>query len=90
MIHPKVKALCLNGVSVTEELAKDPSQEPGEICKKVFHTNIEQDIVEHFKQQHDKYKEPGEADLADAAECGKWGDSKPSELFLKVASSPSI
>lgn len=88
MIHPGVKALCLGGKSVTAELAKDPRQEPGEICKKVFHTNIEEDVKEHFKQQHDKYKEPGEADVASAAECGKWGNSRPSELFLKVTALP--
>lgn len=84
MIHPKVHALCLNDKSVSAELAKDPRQEPGEICKKLFHVNIEEDIAEHWKRSHDKDKEPSGADLASALECGKWGGSTPSELFLKV------
>ena len=88
MIHPRVHALCLSDKSVSAELARDPRQEPGEICKKLFHANIEEDVAEHWKRSHDKDKEPSEADVAAALECGKWGGTKPSELFLKVTCPP--
>ena len=81
MISSKVVELCKNGHSVSAELAKDPSQEVSHICKKLFDTDGDHDTI---KDKFHHMNELSSSDLEQAAECGNWGPSKPSELFLKV------
>ena len=82
MIAPKVVKLCKNGLSISDELAKNPSQGSSRICEKLFHIESDQDIGQN---NYPPTEEDGISDLETAAECGSWGASKPSELFLKVS-----
>ena len=78
-ISDKVHRLCTAQESVTLEYAKDPSYEPGHYADKLY--GGESILADH---QLAKKKEPltGE-DLERARQCGSWGDSKPSKLFLQ-------
>ena len=80
MIPPKAYDLCHASETVSSELAKDPSLVPGDVRKKLF-GRFEQGLSEHKRVNEDP---PTPDDLQKAAECGKWGESKPSELFLQV------
>ena len=80
MIPPKVVELCRNGKSVSDELAKNPSEAPGKAAKRIFGVHLEEEIT------GERLKEPTEAsdDLGQAFQCGKWGETRPSDLFLRV------
>jgi hypothetical protein len=81
MIPKSVIELCRNGQSITAELAKDPSRTPHEAAKKLFGVSVEDEV-------HTKTLDlgPGEAsDLEEARQCGNWGTSQPSDLFLRVS-----
>ena len=81
MIPEKVQKLCQSGLTLSDELAKDPSQEPSHLCKKLYRSDADHDI---FDDKLPHAKTLGEADLQQAALCGNWGSSRPSELFLQV------
>ena len=85
MIPKNVYDLCHNGQSVTSELAKDPSLTPHHAQKKLFGVGVDDEI--HTKSIDLGTGEPG--DLQQARECGNWGSSNPSDLFLKVESDPA-
>lgn len=80
MIPPKVAQLCRSGKSVSEELAKNPSEAPSKAAKRLFGVHLEEELT------GERLKDPKEApdDLEQAFECGKWGETRPSELFLRV------
>ncbi|RMZ75693.1 hypothetical protein DV738_g5341, partial [Chaetothyriales sp. CBS 135597] len=90
MIPPSVVALCQNGLSVSQELAKDPSKTPSRIGKELFHTDSELDVSTEESSHDGKHghAEPrnaaGKPDLQTAAQCGNWGSSQPSDLFLSI------
>lgn len=82
MICDRLYELARSDTSVTSELAKHPKESPGEIARKLYsHITREGDI--HNLQSLSK-KSGDVADLQRAFECGKWGDRRPSDLFLKV------
>ncbi|KAL5364539.1 hypothetical protein BJX96DRAFT_168364 [Aspergillus floccosus] len=73
MLPDRVYRLCSGHKTVSSELAKDLTQSPSDI----FHR-----LYSHLDQTGTKSVE---ADgLQKAAECGNWGDSNPSDLFLKI------
>jgi hypothetical protein len=79
MIHQDVITLCQNGHSVSAELAKDPNLAPSEAAKKLFgHTHV--DEVNLKQANYDKT----DKDIEIARSCGQWGNSSPSDLFLRV------
>ncbi|EXJ81840.1 hypothetical protein A1O1_07905 [Capronia coronata CBS 617.96] len=80
MIPEKVYDLCQNGLSVTGELAKNTDLTPHEACKRLFRVDIEDEVV--TKKVHVSHEEP--SDLEQAQRCGRWGESTPSELFLRI------
>jgi hypothetical protein len=82
MIPEKIYDLCQSGLSVSGELAKDPTLSPHQACKKLFHVDIEDEVV--TKKVH--LSNPQATDLEQAHSCGKWGGATPSELFLRVRS----
>lgn len=83
MITAQVYRLCHADMTVSSELARDPTQAPS----KVFH-----DLYERHGSENPGSEMKDATDEADAlrraAECGNWGASQPSELFLKVSGNP--
>jgi len=83
MISDKVYKLCTSSESVSSLLAKDPTLAPGEAWKKLYsHYDAEEKESKSTARTHRDEITP--SDLKRAAECGKWGPTQPSELFLKV------
>lgn len=80
MVSQKIYDLCHSDVTVSSELARDPTLAPGHVVKKLHGS----DLAGH--DEHKYFKEPGASaeDLQRAFECGKWGNTRPSDLFLKV------
>lgn len=71
--------LFISPESVSSELAKDPSMTPGEAWKKLYGQHVGQRSRSHI----DRYERDNDH-LERAAECGHWGPTQPSPLFLKV------
>ena len=84
MIPPNVYDLCRSGKSVSStvsaELARNPSETPGKASKRLFGVDLEENML----GERIKAPEEGSDDLQQALECGKWGKSRPSDLFLRV------
>ncbi|KAJ6488552.1 hypothetical protein C8R47DRAFT_483886 [Mycena vitilis] len=83
MISPKVHELCNGTETVSSLLAKDPELAPGDAWKKLYggHTPGSKESVAKAREHRDAHTAE---DLKRAAECGKWGPTQPSELFLKL------
>ena len=81
MIPPKIYELCHRDKTLTAELAKNPSEPPSSVCKRLFETDPIEEEVED-KQTETAAEET--TDVEQARDCGNWGGSQPSELFLKV------
>jgi hypothetical protein len=80
MVSQKVYELCRSNDTVTSVLAQDPSLSPGDAQKNLYGKHLGRyDENKDFKEPN-----PTAEDLKRTYECGKWGPSKPSELFLKV------
>jgi hypothetical protein len=85
MISDKVHKLCNGTETVSSEMAKDPTLAPGEVYKKLYgHFDSDKSTA----KERDHKEEISEADLKRAEECGNWGPTKPSELFLRVCTAP--
>jgi hypothetical protein len=82
MISNKVYNLCRSDKSISSELAKDPTNAPGEVSRKLFGS----DALDHDEAKPFKDTKPGSEDTGRAFECGKWGNTRPSDLFLKACS----
>lgn len=78
MISDFVYDLCHERETVSSRLANDPDDAPGVIAKELFGKKQlpDSDTTEQKGYNLDR-----------AFECGKWGTSRPSDLFLKVRSS---
>ena len=86
MLSQTIYDLCHSTATVSSELARDPSLAPGAVIKKLYGGDI------GGKEEHKSFKEPKASadDLRRAYECGKWGSTRPSDLFLKVDISPYL
>lgn len=78
----KVFELCHNTTTLSSELAKNSHEAPTSICKRLFEIDPAEDDIED-KTPTAEVAEPV-SDVDQARRCGSWGDSRPSELFLKV------
>jgi hypothetical protein len=82
MVSDHIYHMCRSSTSVSSELAKDPSVPPSDIAHRLYGHNpalaVNGAPVDH------KLVEEGHYDLERAAECGQWGGTRPSDLFLKV------
>jgi hypothetical protein len=87
MISDKVYKLCTSVESVSSLLAKDPTLTPGEAWKKLY-GQYEAGGKESKSTARAHRDEITPEDLKRAAECGKWGPTQPSELFLRVGFLP--
>jgi hypothetical protein len=79
-ISAKIHGYCNDPVSVTAELAKEPSKDPAHFADKLY--GGEHIAITERKAPHHR-KPATQAELQRARECGKWGGSEPSELFLQ-------
>jgi hypothetical protein len=83
-ISDHVYEACTSSESVSSILARDPTVKPGDARKKLFGS-------EGHKSTKGKSLNgvPGVSNFREilqrAAECGKWGPTQPSELFLRVS-----
>ncbi|KAL1884518.1 hypothetical protein Plec18167_002108 [Paecilomyces lecythidis] len=80
-VPPRVYDLCHSNKNVTSELEEHPTESPGHIAHKLFQHDeaIKEDIAGPIKDVGDK-----DDALERAYECGIWGSSRPSDLFLKI------
>ena len=83
MITARVYRLCHANMTVTAELARDPSQVPSKVFHDLYEGHDSENPGSELKVVTDE-----EDALRRAAECGNWGVSQPSELFLKVNIEP--
>ena len=84
MISDTLLQLCTLDESVTSLLAADPSLSPGEAWKKLYsHVSKSKVDAESYRigNHHD---DETKLALERAEKCGKWGEERPSELFLKI------
>ena len=80
MIPPKIYELCRSDKSVTSEVAKNPSEAPAKAAKRLFGHDFLEDVAgERMKESKDDANA-----LQQAFECGNWGPTRPSDLFLQV------
>jgi hypothetical protein len=86
MISDNVYKLCTSKESVSSLLAAEPNLAPGEAWKKLYggHAAGEKESKATAKAQRDQITPD---DLKRALECGNWGPTQPSELFLRVRTS---
>ena len=75
MVSDFVYDLCHAQETVTSRLAKDPDDAPGVIADELFGKK---------ELPSSNTTEPQGYNLQRAFECGNWGSSRPSDLFLKV------
>jgi hypothetical protein len=91
MISDKVYKLCTSNETVSSILAKDPTIAPGDAWKQLYgaHAAGEKESKATARSHRDTHTPE---DLQRALECGNWGPTQPSELFLKVSghSQPAI
>ncbi|KAJ5118207.1 hypothetical protein N7448_009921 [Penicillium atrosanguineum] len=84
MLPWEIYALCKQSQTVTSELARQPSQCPATVFKKLYekqyHVSKSKDGLTGLSAE--EFLEKNELQRAHA--CGNWGSSEPSELFLQV------
>jgi hypothetical protein len=83
MISDKIYKLCTSKESVSALHAADPSLAPGEAWKKLYGVQSAGE-KESKTTARDRRDQVTSDDLQRAFECGNWGPTKPSELFLRV------
>lgn len=84
MVSDTLLQLCTVEESVTSSLAADPSLSPGEVWTKLYgHMHTSRIDADNYRIG-DNHDEKTSLALERAEKCGKWGDEKPSELFLKI------
>lgn len=80
MVSQKVFDFCQGKTTISSELARDPTIAPGHLVKKLYGT----DVADHAELKHFKEPRASAEDLEKAYQCGKWGSTRPSELFMRV------
>lgn len=84
MVSDGLHKLCTNKESVSALLAEDPTIAPGDAWKRLYGSYVptvkNAAVLDRDSKEHSVRAE----DLQRIAECGNWGPSQPSELFLKV------
>jgi hypothetical protein len=85
MVSDGLHKLCTSKESVTALLAEDPTLAPGDAWKKLYgsYAPTSTAAVGSRRDSEEVHSFSAE-DLQRVAECGNWGPSQPSELFLKV------
>lgn len=86
MLSDTVYELCHDEKTVTSELLQDPSQSPTKLFQKLYHDRK----TKSHKSDSDESLDKGENELRKVLQCGNWGSSQPSDLFLKVINRPIL
>lgn len=77
----RIEELCCNPTSVSSKYAEQPELSPGQIAEQLYG-------VSHLGTVTARAPDPritcSDEDLEWARRCGNFGDSKPSELFLRA------
>ncbi|KAB8235569.1 IQ calmodulin-binding motif protein [Aspergillus alliaceus] len=79
MIPERVYQLCHSSKTVSSALAQDPNQAPTKVFHKLYNDHHDEEgkpEPENGVNSHDR--------LQKALECGNWGPTKPTKLFLQV------
>ncbi|KFY02315.1 hypothetical protein O988_02207 [Pseudogymnoascus sp. VKM F-3808] len=88
MVSDALHKLCTSKESVTALLAEDPTLAPGDAWKKLYggYAPTSTTAVGSRRERRDSEEVHSFSaeDLQRVAECGNWGPSQPSELFLKI------
>ncbi|KAK7190264.1 hypothetical protein DPSP01_006791 [Paraphaeosphaeria sporulosa] len=79
-ITDKILAFCREPRSVSSEYAKDPTKPPGHYADQLY--GKERTAVTKQQPPHLR-KPPSKEEILRARQCGNWGDSEPSDLFLQ-------
>lgn len=82
-ISEKLYQLCTSKESVSLLVAESPGMSPGEAWKKLYGNSAVGN--HHQKLSNEGSHAPAQTRNERAAACGKWGPTKPSELFLTVS-----
>ena len=84
MISDTLFQLCTLDESISSILAADPSLSPHEAWKKLYgHVKTQYVDAERYRiGDHDD--DETKLALERAEKCGRWGDERPTELFLKI------
>ncbi len=92
LITDRVVQLCTSNDSVSALVAQDQSLAPGDAWEKLYGKGAVKDAARH-EENGDNGNEStisestSQVELERAASCGKWGPTKPSDLFLRVCMS---
>jgi hypothetical protein len=87
MISDTLYQFAVSDKSVSSELAQNPKESPGQIAHRLF-SNRKHEAADNSRPPTNERGE--EADLQRALEAGKWGEQRPSNLFLKASRITSI
>ena len=82
-ISERLHQLCNSTESVSFLLARTPEMSPGDAWKKLYGHGASEKSDRPSSKEADT---PARTGVDRVAECGKWGPTKPSELFLTVSS----
>lgn len=80
-ISDKLYALCRSQTNISNELLKTPHEEIGDIAKRLYGSHI---LAEKETKPPHERAPASQQDLQRAFECGRFGDTKLSELFLRA------
>ena len=86
MIPPNIYELCRNGKSVSGELAQNLNEAASAARERLFGGRLKTEVQKERSKSN--ATEKSENDLQQALDCGNWGETKPSELFLQVRPVP--
>lgn len=89
-ISDRLVQLCTSNDSVSSLLAEDPSLAPGDAWERLYGGHVLKTAAEkaHKGDHTNGSTVPGATpgdELERAARCGKWGPTKPGELFLRAS-----
>ncbi|KAB5572162.1 hypothetical protein GE09DRAFT_1098520 [Coniochaeta sp. 2T2.1] len=82
-ISDELYELCASTESVSTVVAKDPTIKPGDAWKKLYGHDFGKPVKRNFLNGVPNPTSDEEI-LRRTAECGKWGPTQPSELFLRM------
>lgn len=80
-ISDKLYAQCRSQTNISNELLKTPHEEIGDIAKRLYSSHI---LAEHETKPPQTREPATTQDLQRAFQCGRFGDTVPSELFLRA------
>ncbi|TAQ84381.1 hypothetical protein B7494_g7295 [Chlorociboria aeruginascens] len=80
MVSQHVFQLCQASETVSSVLAKNPTEAPGDVAKKLYGKYKKN--LHHDPEKHRPAPSPQDRDMA--LKCGRWGPTLPSPLFLQA------